>query len=158
MSALHLPVYKHGAMVKFQIVKYASICEAVLQAAIEKYFKADFENQYAVKEYAKCGNAVASDVKITQSSTELVLCKMKVKKADIKRERIDHKTEFAVQKGIISQSTKDEMDKLYDSRNNIHILKAAGNNYKPKLRESRDAFLLMQKLVGEVKDYYSRNV
>lgn len=155
MASLRLPVFKHSAMVKFQIIQYASICEALLQEAIETYYKSDFEKRYAIKEYILCSNAVSKDVKITNAQGQLYMCKLKEKKADIKRERIDHKTEFACEKGIISKDTKDNLDKLYDLRNNIHILKAVQNNYVPKLYESKNAFLLMQKMVEEVKKYYN---
>lgn len=154
MSSLKLPLAKHKGIVRFQIIQYASICEAVLQHAIEKYFKNEFENQYAVIELVKCKNALSIDTKITYNGTNLYLCQEKKKKADIKRTRIDYKTEFAVAHNIISQSTKVAFDALYDSRNNIHILKAANNNYNPKLYESKNAFLLMQTFVEEVKLFY----
>lgn len=156
MSSLKLPLAKHKGIVRFQIVQYASICEAVLQHAIEKYYKNEFENRYAVTELVKCNNALSVDTKITYNGTSLYLCQEKKKKADIKRTRIDYKTEFAVAHNIISQPTKVAFDALYDSRNNIHILKAANNNYNPRLYESKNAFLLMQKFIEEVKVFYSQ--
>ena len=66
-----------------------------------------------------------------------------------------HKTEFAVDHNIISSATKISFDSLYDSRNNIHILKAAQNNYAPTLIEAKNAFALMRTFVSEVKTFYS---
>lgn len=154
MASLKLPLAKHKGIVRFQIIQYASICEAVLQAAIEKYYKTDFENQYAVTELVKCTNAVSAATRISYDGTNLYLCQEKKKKADIKRTRIDYKTEFAVLHNIISRPTKIAFDALYDSRNNIHILKAANNNYNPKVYESKNAFLLMEIFIGEVKKFY----
>lgn len=155
MNGLRLPIAKHKAIVRFQIIQYASICEAVLQAAIESFFKSEFEDKYAVIQLTKCHNALSSSTKITYDNKTVYLCKEKKIKADIKRERIDHKTDFAVQHNIISAKTKKEFDSLYQSRNNIHILKAAQNNYTPKLKEAKEAFALMQTFVSEVKSFYS---
>jgi hypothetical protein len=155
MNALNLPLAKQKGIVKFQIVQYASICEAVLDMAIMKYFKEDAEETLSVLELVKYPNAVSKDTKITCGETPLVLCQTKKKKGDLKRTRVDFKTKYAVSKGLISQSTKDLVDNLYDLRNNIHILKAANSQYTPKLREAKDAFLLMQSFVGEIKNYYT---
>ena len=155
MNALNLPLAKQKGIVKFQIVQYASICEAVLDMAIVKYFKEDAEKVFSVTELVKYPNAVAVDTKITCGGTPLVLCKATTKKGDLKRTRVDFKTEYAVSKGLITQRTKEAVDNLYDLRNNIHILKAANSQYTPKLREAKDAFILMQTFVGEIKQFYS---
>lgn len=156
MNSLNLPLAKHKGIVNYQIIQYASICEAILQHTIEKFYKTEFENKYAIFELVKCQNALSTDTKITYSGTSLYMCKEKKKKADIKRTRIDYKTDFAVVHDIISPSTKNKFDNLYDLRNNIHILKAANSNYNPKLYESKNAFKLMQQFVEEVKRFYFR--
>ena len=46
MNALKLPMLKNKGIVKFQIIQYASICEAILDATIEKYFKEDAEKSF----------------------------------------------------------------------------------------------------------------
>lgn len=155
MSALRLPLAKHKGIVKFQIVQYASICEAVLDMAISRFFKEDAGERFSVSELTKVPNALAVDIKITQGNTNLLLCKAKKKRGDLKRTRIDFKTEYAVGKGLLSQATKDSFDRLYNLRNNIHILKAADSQYIPKLSEAKEAFILMQTLVGEIKTYYT---
>ena len=155
MNALNLPLSKQKGIVKFQIVQYASICEAVLDTAIIKYFKEDAEKEFSVTELVKYPNALSVDTKITSAGTLLVLCKTKEKKGDLKRTRVDFKTKYAVSKGLITQTTKDAVDSLYDLRNNIHILKAAKSQYTPKLRDARDAFILMQAFVEEIKQFYS---
>ena len=155
MNGLRLPIAKHRAIVRFQIIQYASICEAILQAAIETFYKSEFEEKYAVIQMIKCQNALSTSTKITFENKNVYLCKEKKIKADIKRERIDHKTEFAVDHNIISSATKISFDSLYDSRNNIHILKAAQNNYAPTLIEAKNAFALMRTFVSEVKTFYS---
>lgn len=157
MSALRLPLAKQKGIVKFQIVQYASICEAVLDVAISNFFKEDAEEKFSVSEFVKVPNALAVDVRITQGDTNLLLCKTKKKKGDLKRTRIDFKTKYAVEKGLLLQATKESFDSLYNLRNNIHILKAANSQYRPKLKEAKEAFILMQTFVGEIKAYYTKS-
>ncbi len=157
MSALRLPLAKQKGIVKFQIVRYASICEAVLDVAISNFFKEDAEEKFSVSEFVKVPNALAVDVRITQGDTNLLLCKTKKKKGDLKRTRIDFKTKYAVEKGLLLQATKESFDSLYNLRNNIHILKAANSQYRPKLKEAKEAFILMQTFVGEIKAYYTKS-
>lgn len=155
MSALRLPLAKQKGIVKLQIIQYASICEAILDATIARFFKEDAEEHFAVTELVKYPNALAKDVSITADNKTLYLCKERKRKADLKRTRVDWKTKYAVSKGIITQDTKEALDDLYDLRNNIHILKAVDNGYYPKLKEAKEAFLLMQQFVNEVKWFYA---
>ncbi len=154
MSALRLPLAKQRGIVKAQIIQYASICEAVLDIAIEKYYKDEAEKQFEVTEY-KNTSALSKTTKITVNGCEAFVCTQKKIKGSLKRTRMDYKTGFAAQKGLISGDVKAAFDNLYDLRNNIHILKAVGNSYTPKLREAKDAYLLMKKLVGEIKAFYA---
>ncbi len=158
MNALNLPLAKQKGIVKFQIIQYASICEAILDMAITKYFKEDAEKEFSVTELVKYPNALSNDTKITSAGISLVLCKEKEKKGVLKRTRIDFKTKYAVSKGLITQNTKDLLDTLYNLRNNIHILKAADSQYMPKLKEAKDAFKLMQVFVEEIKQFYNTHI
>lgn len=154
MSALSLPLAKQKGIVKFQIVQYASICEAVLDTAITRYFKTEAEEKFSFTELVPYQNALSAYTKISHLGTNLILCKEKKVKGTIKRTRIDFKTGFAVEKGLIDSAIKASIDKLYDLRNNIHILKAVNNKYNPKLHEAKDAFLLMNTFVDKIKQYY----
>lgn len=155
MSGLRLPVAKYRPFVRFQIIQYASICEALLEAAIESFYKSEFRDKYSIKQMVKCPGILSNSAQITFDGKNVYLCKQKKVKANIKRERSDHKSDFAVQHKIISPSTKKQFDSLYASRNNIHILKAAENNYTPTLKEAKMAFELMRMFVSDVKTFYS---
>ena len=82
--------------------------------AIMKYFQEDAEEAFSVLELVKYPNTVSIDTKITCGGTPLVLCKTKKKKGDLKRTRVDFNTKYAVSKGLISQSTKDLVNSLYN--------------------------------------------
>ena len=74
MNGLRLPIAKHRAIVRFQIIQYASICEAILQAAIETFYKSEFEEKYAVTQMIKCQNALSTSTKITFENKNVYLC------------------------------------------------------------------------------------
>ena len=154
MCGLRLKLSEQRGVVKFQIVQYASICEAVLDVAISKYFKTEAEKEFSVTEFHHDSSALASNVKLSRENKPLYICREKKKKGDLKRTRVDAKTKFAAEKGLLTQDLKDRLDALYDLRNNIHIIKAAETEYDPKLREARDGFELMRELVGFIRDYY----
>lgn len=157
MCALNFPLQKQRGIVKFQIIQYASICEAVLDTAITDFYKTEAEEEFGVVELHKENGIFAADVKLTKNGTVVYTCKEKKKKGVLKRTRVDFKTQFAVKKRLLSQSLKERLDILYELRNNVHILKAAEAEYNPKLREARDAFVLMMEVVAFVKQYYQNN-
>lgn len=154
MCGLRLPLNKQRGAVKFQIVQYASICEAILDVALTKYFKAESEERFSVLELRKESTALAKDIKIAKGNTQLFVCSEKKKKGVLKGTRVDFKTEFAVEKGLLTNDLKERLDILYDLRNNVHIIKAAEAEYNPKLHEARDGFELMRDVVTHIKAYY----
>ena len=154
MAGLNLPLSKQRGVVKFQIVQYASICEAVLDVALAKYFKDEAEERFSVIEFRKEPTALSKDIKISKGNTPLYVCSEKKLKGVLKRTRVDFKTKFAVEKGLLTTDLKDRLDMLYDQRNNVHIIKAAEAGYNPKLREAKEGFELMRDVVEHVKNYY----
>ena len=155
MSALRLPLAKNKGVVKFQVIQYASICEAVLDAAIKHYFKEDAIKYFSTIEYRKITQALSALTRIEYDNNPLFLCKEKLVKCDPGRGRMDRKTSFAVSKGLITEGTSEAINNLYKLRNNVHILKAEESNYSHKHKEAKEAFELMQLFVGEIKDYYN---
>lgn len=153
-KVLSLTNAKHKIFTNIQIIQYASICEALLQKTIEIFCKSEFQEMYPVIELKRCNNAVSSITKIEYDKQTVVLCVEKKKKPVIKSERMQRKTEFALAKGIISEDSKTRFDALYDTRNNVHILKATQNNYSPRKGDAESAYLLMEQIVTEVKMFY----
>lgn len=157
MQALSLRQYKYRGIVKFQIIQYASICEALLNYTLDLYFKDEFENKYAAETYTTCTSALSTKTKITFDGTTLFLCKPKKEKAKITWTSNPTKAEFALEKGIISEDTKKKYCDLYDLRNNAHILKAVAADYYPKLREAKDAYELMFQFITDVRAFFATN-
>ncbi len=157
VRVLSLTHAKHKIFTNMQIIQYASICEALLQKTIEEFCKEEFQERYPIIELRKCPNALSNSTKIEFEKKPAILCIEKKTKADVKRERMPRKTEFAVSKGIISEDSKTKFDALYDTRNNVHLLKATQNDYSPRKIDAQNAFDLMEQIVGEIKVFYIEN-
>ena len=157
MQTLSLPMAKNKGIVKFQIIQYASICEALLNYTLEVYFKDEFESKYAAVTYVYFSSALSNKTKITFENKPLYLCKSKTEKAKIPWTANPTKAEFALEKGILSQDTKDKYCALYDLRNNAHILKAATADYYPKLKEASAGYELVFQFISEIRAYFEAN-
>lgn len=157
MLALNLKPWKNRGFVKFQIIQYASICEALLQFVIETKFKEEYIRQNVLYEYIPNQNALSKSTAISYEKAPLFLCEKKKRKRDLKRERIDKKISFCREKNVISESSASDFKQLYEARNNIHILKAIKSDYRPRVLEAKSAFILMQKIRDEVKHFIETN-
>ena len=157
MSALNLTTSKNKSFIKYQIIQYASICEALLDSTIDLFYKDESKAYFSKIEYMLSDKVSAGDLSLTYKNQKLYLCKEKKSLRPLKLVREDDKTKFAVEKGIITQAVKDRYDKLYELRNNIHILRATSASYNPRVIESKDAFHLMQEMKEQIEDFYSKN-
>lgn len=157
MQTLSLPMAKNKGIVKFQIIQYASICEALLNYTLETYFKDEFESRYAATTYVDFPSALSTNTKITFEGKSLYLCKAKTEKAKITWTANPTKAAFALEKGILSPDTKDKYCALYDLRNNAHILKAATTDYYPKLKEASAGYELVFQFIAEIQAYFEAN-
>lgn len=152
MKALHLTKAKYYGFVKFQILQYASIYEAILDYYLDKYYKDEIMTTYADVFYSPV-QAMSYKTTIKHDGEDVLLCVKRIRKKPIKLIKIQSRTEFAVSKGIISDSMRVRICNLYDTRNNVHILKATQNKYVPKLIDAKEAFSLMVDFIGEIKAY-----
>ncbi len=91
MCGLRLPLAKQRGIVKFQIVQYASICEAALDATITRFYKEEAEKSFSVMELRKDNNAVSNGTTFAHNGKTLYLCFEKRLRGDLKRTRIDKK-------------------------------------------------------------------
>ena len=157
MTALNLTKSKNKSFLKYQIIQYASICEALLDSAIDQFYKDESKAYFSKVEYILSDKVSAGDLSLSYKNQKLFLCKEKKRNRPLKLVREDEKTTFAVEKGIITQDIKERYDALYELRNNIHILRATDASYNPKVNESKDAFHLMQEMKEQIEDYYAKN-
>jgi hypothetical protein len=157
MQTLSLPIGKHRGIVKFQIIQYASICEALLNYTISEYFKDEFEEKYASTLFSEIKGALSNKTKILYDGKDATLCTTKIEKAKIPWTSNPIKATFALEKNILTQDTKDRYCSLYNLRNNAHILKATEANYYPKISESKDAYELTFQFISEIQAFFEAN-
>ena len=154
MKTLHLSKSKYYAFVKFQILQYASIYEAILDYCLEEYYKDEIMTKYADITYTPVP-ALSKSTNITYETNEIFLCTKTIRKKPIKLMRIQNRTDFAAEKGIISDTMQNRICDLYDTRNNIHILKATQSGFMPKLSDAKTAYKIMDDFVSEIKTFLS---
>ena len=157
MRTLSLPLGKHKGILKLQIIEYASICEALLNYTITKFFKEEFEKEFASEEYHNITNSISKKVKIQFDGQPAFICKRKTIKASISFCSNPSKAEFALKKKILSLQTKEKYCELYELRNNTHILKAVANDYYPKIPEAKSAYELLYTFIEEISDFFSKH-
>ena len=73
MEAMSLPMAKNKGFIKFQIIQYASICEALLNYVIEKHFLSDFATAKANTTYTPINQALSTVTKITYEDIPIFL-------------------------------------------------------------------------------------
>lgn len=159
MQGLRLTSFKLHAFLKFQIQQYASIYEALIDYTLDKYHKKDVSE--ILKEYEfkpVCALAQNAELTVNEgiSKTSIYTCKKVARKITLKTTRITDRTKACVELGIIDEKTKEDLDKLYESRNNIHILKAAQSDYKPTIESSQRAFELMDIIVPMIAKHITK--
>ena len=157
MQTLSLTMAKNKGIVKFQIIQYASICEALLNYTLECYHKDEFEKKYAAQTYTDVPSALSSKTQIIYDGKPLYLCRQKVDKAKITWTSNPAKAVFALEKGILTEDTQKQYCELYELRNNAHILKAATADYYPKLKEASAAYELTFRFIAEIKAYFTKH-
>lgn len=131
MSALRLPRFKHYGIVKFQIIQYASICEAVITHLVKERFF--FQLRLHLK----------------NSPSE----KGKKKRSKLRNPNLRDYIDVAIAQGLISSATGDGIKGLYQVRNNVHLLRASKLSYKPKLYEAIDGYNLVKNMIAEIEDF-----
>lgn len=115
MKELHLTKAKYYAFVKFQIIQYASIYEAILDYCLEKYHKDEIMTKYAEIAYVPAP-VLANNASVKYDGQDVYLCIKRIRKKPIKLIRIQDRTEFAVKMGMISDTMRTRICNLYDTR------------------------------------------
>lgn len=155
MSGLKLTSFKRTAVLKFQIQQYASIYEAIIDHTLETYHKDEIKEILKEIDYRPVP-ALASTSRLTFDNEPVFVCRQTTRAIPLKKVKIDSRTKIAVDLGIISLDIKNAIDELYDLRNNVHLLKAANSDYKPKLEEAIAAFNIMKPFVISVKRHLKK--
>jgi hypothetical protein len=149
--------FNHG-LLKTQIVLYASIYEALIDDTIQfAAANAKIEKWLVTTEFVEIPQAVSKNTRITYTdgggATQMVLCKKKQTRRDLKRTRFGDKVEIAIDVGFVPSAQKDFLTKLYDSRNTVHLLAAASKSFTPDDQQSSAAFSFLLAFIESVKKW-----
>lgn len=154
-EALKVEGERLHAHVKFQIVQYASIYEAIIVYFLWEKFSdhpavADIEFHNSFKKAASLpGNLQL----LTTSNEEVFLCttvKQKTPRVSIK---FDDKIDAAVRIGFVDRNLGEEIKDFYKLRNAIHIESAIKNQIKYEISSSQLAYLRMQPFTRGIKGF-----
>lgn len=152
-NGLRLTSFKNQAIIKFQIQQYASIYEALIDYFLQTNHDKLVDKHCSYTTYTPISGALGSKTQISVDGKITTVCSRKTDIKPLKKIKISDRTKWAVEVNLITATTKQKIDALYDLRNNVHILKAAQAQYTPKQKESKAAFLIMDEFVSYLKSH-----
>lgn len=153
MESLNLNKWKNQGIIKFQILQYASICEALIINTFEEYIL----NNSTLKSHNPNKRNISRKIHIQLKNKNVSTIQEVSSIRDLGNIPIYCKSEFLNSQKIINYSIKCKFDNLYEKRNNVHILKAVAADYFPSVVEAIRAFKLMQDLTEELKSFYNNS-
>lgn len=160
MEALNLKGAFNNTFVKQQIILYASIYEAVMDHFLSRSTDPRVQNVLKATVFKKV-NAFSSKTKMTfeQDGIEqpLFVCKQALVTKTLKDVRFRDRLQAAVDIGMIPSSMQGFIEKLYTSRNNVHVIGSAKKDFHPDANESSEAFKSMFRFLKHVEKWAKAN-
>lgn len=158
MEALNLSGHELYAHVKFQIIQYASIYEAVICYLLWNKFDnhPELTNIEYHKEYRKV-EALAKPTKVLYAEEECVLCVSKSVKTPPQSIKFDDKVDVAVKIGFLKQNYGEEIKMFYKIRNLVHIEKASKSAIEFEIEQAKLSYRRMEPFIREIKDFLKNN-
>lgn len=150
------------AEIRVQILMYASIYEAVIHYLLFDKFENDLEVQNILyhtipKKYSISKISLEKLKKeLIHDGKEIVPMYYDRCKKDITSIRFDDKCKTAHKMGIISSTLKDELIKIYELRNCLHIHAELRKGIDYDLEMSRIAYRRMKLFISQVKEYCAK--
>jgi hypothetical protein len=154
MEALNASFSEKEAHVKFQIIEYASIYEAVICYLLWQVFpthQAVEEIEYHI-EYRPMP-ALSSKAKLLYDSEETFICKKINAKTPEASISFTDKVDAAVKIGFIDISHADDIKNIYKLRNTVHTATAAKKNIEYEIEQSKIAYERMKPFIDNIKNF-----
>jgi hypothetical protein len=143
-EALGLRKDFNNVFVKMQILLYASIYEALIDYALEKNKTEPTVASLLRQEFFSPVPALSGATELTYKEADathkIVTCKKKVRTQKLKEIQFKDRLNAAVALGFVKAANQEELEALYTSRNKIHILAAAADDFKPDGLQSSKAY------------------
>lgn len=164
--ALNLQKVERLAVIKYQLIQYVSICEAMLNYTLERYFEKEKPKN---PEYCSIMENVSGLLKVTYNNMDVFLCRSVTKSKSWHFIRTQDKTQILLSNNIINDEAKTQFDRLYDLRNRVHLYKEYQDECNGEIsamqrtddelliEHSKEAFDFMMKFTESLKKYYEGN-
>lgn len=157
-EALGLRKGFNNVFIKTQIVLYASIYEALIDYALEKNKTKTIVASLLRQDFFSPVPALSSAAELTYKEADathkIVTCKKKVRTQQLKEIQFKDRLNAAVSLGFVHPENRAELEALYTSRNKIHILAAAADDFKPDGLQSSKAFQNLFAFLTHAKAFF----
>ncbi len=154
MEALFLEDYELHAHLKFQIIQYASIYEAVINYLLLNNFKED-ENVKKISTHISLKDiaALSGLTEITYEGNKIFTCLKKETKTPWTSIPFHDKVDASVDIGFVNEIYADEIKSFYTLRNSIHIEAAAKKNIEYEIEQSKIAYRRLRPFINDIKAF-----
>lgn len=141
------------AHVKFQIVQYASIYEAIIVHLLwGKFSEHSVLAEIQYHETFKNAGKFPEDINVSNTDgEEIFLCVKRQEKTNPFSIKFDDKVNAAVKIGFVESSIGEEVKEFYRLRNAIHLETAVKKSINYELEQSQLAYLRMKPFIDYIK-------
>jgi hypothetical protein len=156
MEGLAISGNELHAHLKFQIMQYASIYEAVINYLLLNRYKEHTSVQTIQlhKAYRPIA-ALASPTKLTYEGNETFICLHKDAKTPWTSISFQDKVNAASDIGLIDEQLGEEIKEFYRLRNSVHIEAAAKRGIDYEVKEAKLAYRRMRPFIDQIKEKIS---
>jgi hypothetical protein len=154
MEALRVTGDELHAHIKFQIIQYASIYEAIISHLLWNKFR-DHDRVKTLethKSYKKIAG-LAGPTKITYEGEEASLCVYRDTKTWKNAIKFNDRVDAAVDIGFVRKAYGEEIKRIYELRNLTHIETEAEKEIELEIENSKLAYRRMLPFVADVKEF-----
>lgn len=154
MEALHFEGFELAAQLKFQIIQYASIYEALITHLLwTRHVNDAAVAALEQKVEYKPVPALSSLSVLTYNGDAVVPCVRKVSKKADPQIRFDDKLATSVQIGLIPAKYEAEISEFYALRNSVHIITASRREIEINIEQSKRAYRRMKPVTEHIRSY-----
>ena len=153
MEGLAISGNELHAHLKFQIMQYASIYEAVINYLLLNRYKEHASVQAIQIHKAYCPiSALAAPTRLTYEGNDAFICLHKDAKTPWRSIQFQDKVDAASNIGLIEKQLGKEIKEFYRLRNAVHIEAAAKRGIEYEVEEAKLAYRRMRPFIDQIKE------
>lgn len=156
MEALHVCGNELHPFIKFQVIQYASIFEAVITYLLwDKLSNHPEVIQLQIHKAYKPVSALGSLCKMTYDSQELYTCVYKDTKTPKNSIPFKDKVDCAIRIGFIDEAYSEDIKKIYELRNLAHIETEADKKEEVSIEDAKNGYWRLKPFIDKINEYFS---